>query len=94
MQPSLCPFINTPTHFTKIKNYTEYVLSATGQCCCYSDVRVVMGRVIATHSISSQEGWTLWTDNIPLSICVCVCHGILGINALILSRARRTHIHA
>lgn len=36
-------------------------------------VSMVMGKVIATRSVSSQEGWTLWTDNIPLPICLCVC---------------------
>lgn len=50
--------------------------------------------VIATRSISSQEGWKLWTCSVFYTcVCVCVCL-VLGINTLILSKARRALISA
>lgn len=43
-----------------------------GQPVAIETVSVLMKELIATRGTSSQEGWTLWTDDIYVFMRICV----------------------
>lgn len=69
------------------------MLSVTAACNCYSDGQHDdwAGGAIVTRSISSQEGWKHLDMQYVLEVCVWVD---LGMNTVILSKARRARISA